>query len=64
MQINMQDAKTLFPELIEAALQGETVFIAQAGHPIAKLVPLGSPKHNIRLSLMKGEIVIADDFDA
>jgi len=39
MQVTLQDAKTHFPELIEAVRHGETVIIEQGGNPIAKLTP-------------------------
>ena len=41
MQINIDDAKTRLSELVEQARQGETIVIAKAGTPLAKLVPLG-----------------------
>ena len=63
MQVTLQDAKTHFPELIEAVRHGETVIIEQGGNPIAKLTPPDSPKRKIRFGLMKDEIVIAEDFD-
>lgn len=65
MQINIDDAKTRLSELVEQARQGETIVIAKAGTPLAKLVPLGDgPKRRIRFGLMKGEFVIPADFDA
>lgn len=65
MQVNIYEAKTRLSELVEQARQGETIIIAKAGTPMARLVPLqGEPKRRIRYGLMKGEIEIADDFDA
>ena len=65
MQVNIYEAKTRLSELVEQAHQGETIVIAKNGTPLAKLVPLDSlAKPKIVFGLMKGEIEIADDFDA
>ena len=65
MQINIYEAKTQLSQLVDAAHRGETIIIAKAGTPMAKLVPLThGPKRKIHYGLMKGEIEIADDFDA
>ncbi len=64
MQINLYQAKTRLSELVEAASRGETVTIAKAGKPLAKLGPIEVPRRRIRLGLMKGDIKIARDFDA
>ena len=65
MQVNIYEAKTRLSELVEQARRGETIIIAKAGTPMARLVPLhGEPRRCIRFGLMKGEIEIANDFDA
>ena len=65
MQINIYEAKTQLSQLVDVAHRGETIIIAKAGTPMAKLVPLThGPKRKILYGLMKGEIEIADDFDA
>ena len=65
MQINIYEAKTQLSQLVDAAHRGETIIIAEAGTPMAKLVPLShGPKRKIQFGLMKGAIEIADDFDA
>ena len=65
MQVNIYEAKTRLSQLVEQARRGETVIIAKAGTPLAKLVALDhEPKRKIVYGLMKGEIEIADDFDA
>ena len=65
MQVNIYEAKTRLSELVDQASRGETVIIAKAGTPLAKLVPLSSgPKRKLVFGLMKGKISIADDFDA
>ena len=64
MQLNLYDAKTRLSELVEAASQGETIVIAKAGRPLAKLGPVDAPRKRVRLGLMKGKIRIGKDFDA
>ena len=65
MQVNLYEAKTRLSELVDQAHAGETVIIAKAGTPMAKLVPLSAgPKAKIKYGLMKGEIEITEDFDA
>lgn len=41
---NIHAAKTHFSHLVDAAAGGETIIIAKAGIPVAKLVPLTAPK--------------------
>lgn len=63
MQLNLYDAKTRLSELVEAASHGETVVIAKAGRPLAKLGPVEASRRPLRLGLMKGQISIGKDFD-
>lgn len=63
--INIHEAKTHFSKLVESVIGGEEIIIAKAGKPAARLVPIDNGKRQgVRFGLMKGEIVIADDFDA
>ena len=65
MQVNIYEAKTRLSELVDQAHNGETIVIAKNGTPLAQLVPLDkAAKPKIIFGLMKGEIEIADDFDA
>ena len=65
MQVNIYEAKTRLSELVDQAHAGQTVIIAKAGTPMAKLVPLHhGPKRKIVCGLMKGQFVEAPDFDA
>lgn len=65
MQVNIYEAKTRLSELVEQASRGETIVIAKAGTPLAKLVPLHeTPRQPIKFGTMKGEFVEAADFDA
>jgi prevent-host-death family protein len=42
-QANLYNAKAQLSELVQAALDGEEVWIAKAGKPLVRLVP-GSPR--------------------
>lgn len=67
--LNIHAAKTHFSGLVERAEQGETIIIARAGKPVAKLVPLEpaapdrAAKAARRIGFMKGEFSIPDDFN-
>jgi prevent-host-death family protein len=64
-QVNIFEAKTNLSKLIVQVEQGGEVIIARAGKPVARLTQLEPAKKKpIRFGLMKGEIWIADDFDA
>ncbi|MCT0198273.1 type II toxin-antitoxin system prevent-host-death family antitoxin [Synechococcus sp. CS-1325] len=45
-QANLYAAKAQLSELVQAALDGEEVWIARAGKPLVRLVP-GSPAHRL-----------------
>jgi prevent-host-death family protein len=54
-------AKTHFSQLVDAAAGGETIIIAKAGIPVAKLVPITAPK---RRGMMAGVTFNAEASDA
>jgi prevent-host-death family protein len=63
--VNMHDAKTQFSRLVDRAAAGETIIIAKAGTPVARLVPLepvmqGGPR---RTGFLLGMYSVPDDFD-
>ena len=62
--INIQQARTQFSRLIDAAAAGHEIVIAKAGKPAARLISLGREKATRRFGGMKGKVRIADDFDA
>jgi prevent-host-death family protein len=63
--VNIHEAKTHLSRLVERAAKGETVIIAKAGKPMAKLVPLELPVVDTsrRLGGLEGQFLIPDDFD-
>ena len=62
--VNMFEAKTQLSKLVEKVERGEDVIIARAGRPVVRLTKLEPKKREVRFGLMKGQIWIADDFDA
>lgn len=61
---NLYDAKTSLSQLVDRAAAGEEIVIAKAGRPLARLVPLDSRGVPRRPGAWKGQVWIADDFDA
>jgi prevent-host-death family protein len=65
MEVNIHDAKTHFSRLLRRVAAGEEVTIARAGVPVARLVAVEPEKKKIRpLGFARGEVWVADDFDA
>lgn len=62
--VNMHDAKTHFSRLVDEVAAGESITIAKAGTPVARLVPLepvaASPR---RTGFLTGRLTVPDDFD-
>jgi prevent-host-death family protein len=63
--VNIHDAKTHFSRLVDRAASGETIVIAKAGRPVARLVPLepltqDGPR---RTGFLVGMYTVPDDFD-
>lgn len=68
--LNIHAAKTHFSGLVERVEAGETIIIARAGKPVARLTPLDPPPAEDRAALaarrigfMKGEFSVPDDFN-
>jgi len=62
--VNIFEAKTNLSKLVALAEQGHETILARNGKPVARIAPLVPVKKPIRFGLMKGQIWIADDFDA
>jgi len=58
------EARQQLGELIEAALRGEDVIIAQDNDHMVRLVPAQQIKHARKAGSAKGSIIISADFDA
>jgi prevent-host-death family protein len=61
--VNIHEAKTHFSKLIEQVRRGEEVIVAEAGTPVARLVPLETVAKKRQPGSAKGRIRIGDDFD-
>ncbi len=64
MNINVYAAKTNLSRLLDRAARGEDVVITRNGRPVARLVPVTSPRKPRKLGALKGRIRIKKDFDA
>jgi antitoxin (DNA-binding transcriptional repressor) of toxin-antitoxin stability system len=62
-QINIDEAKSTLPELIDAAINGEEIVIAKDEQHVVKLVPISWAKPRPQFGSAKGLISISDDFD-
>lgn len=63
--VNVHEAKTHFSRLLDRAAKGETIIIAKAGKPYARLLPLETTetKPRSRIGFLDGQFKIPDDFD-
>jgi prevent-host-death family protein len=64
MEVNIHEAKTNFSKLLQRVILGDEIIIAKAGVPVAKLVRYVSKKGKRPLGFYRGQIWMADDFDA
>ncbi len=62
--VNVHEAKTHLSKLLAEVGRGEEIVIARAGKPVARLVPLEPRRAPRQPGSAKGQIWIADDFDA
>lgn len=63
--VNMHDAKTHFSRLVDQVAEGETIVIAKAGNPVARLVPLEAVPERPKslIGFLEGRLQVPDDFD-
>ncbi len=62
--VTISQAQTQLSRLIQKVLAGEEVVIVSGKNPIARLVPIQSPKVERQIGADKGLVEIADDFAA
>jgi prevent-host-death family protein len=62
--VNMHEAKTHLSRLVARAEAGEQIIIARDGRPVARLIPYSETGQRRTFGRMRGQIEIADDFDA
>jgi antitoxin (DNA-binding transcriptional repressor) of toxin-antitoxin stability system len=63
-QVTIDEAKARLLDLIDAALEGETVSIAKDDQHAVQLVPIVGEKRRPQFGSAKGLIWMSDDFDA
>jgi prevent-host-death family protein len=63
MEVNIHEAKTHLSRLLQRVAAGEEVTIARSGVPVARLVAV-EPQKKRPLGFARGEVWVADDFDA
>lgn len=63
INIDINQAKQHFPELIEKTISDGEVIITRGGQPIAKLVAITKPKKERKFGTAKGLIKMSNDFD-
>ena len=63
--VNIHEAKTHLSRILERVAHGESVVIARAGRPVARLTPMDPPAlaAHRRIGFLLGEIRVPDDFD-
>lgn len=64
MEVNIHEAKTHLSRLLQKVREGEEVIISRAGVPVAKLVAVPQKQEVRPLGIARGEIWMAEDFDA
>ena len=62
--VNIHDAKSTLSRLVKRAAAGEEILIANHGHPIAMLSKIPSDRLKMPWDMYKGQLKMADDFDA
>ena len=60
--VNLYEAKTKLSQLVERAAAGESIVIAKAGRPLARLVPIARDR-SVRIGSLRGRIRVPDDID-
>lgn len=60
MEYNTRDARDLLSHLLRRVRRGEEIVIANAGTPIAKLVPYSSDVPH-RPGVIRAQVVVEDD---
>lgn len=62
--VSIRDAKTNLSRLVDEVRNGEEIVITEAGHAVARLVPLVTPGQERGLGALEGRFIVPADFDA
>ncbi len=63
VEVNVHEAKTQLPRLLDQAMSGEEVIIMRSGRRLVRLVPVEDAPSRRVLGTAKGDFVVPDDFD-
>ena len=61
--VSIHEAKTQFSRLVARAEAGEEIVVRRGPTPVAKIVAYHAPTTPRRHGALKGQIVMAEDFD-
>jgi prevent-host-death family protein len=61
--VGVHEAKTHFSQLLRRVAAGEQIEIRSGGRPVARLVPVDTPRQR-QLGYDRGRFELPDDFDA
>ena len=61
--VSIEEAKANLPDLIQAAVKGEEVVIAEDGRYLVRLVPVPHAKPRPRFGSAEGLVSMSEDFD-
>ena len=62
-QVTINEAQSQLPDLVNAAVGGDTVYIVGGGEQLVQLVPVGSA-NGPQFGSAAGMVSLSDDFDA
>jgi antitoxin (DNA-binding transcriptional repressor) of toxin-antitoxin stability system len=63
LQVELAQAQSELPQLIEAAAKGEEVIILHAAQPVAKLISLTRRSGDLQYGSARGSVIFSEDFD-
>ena len=63
-KVNTHEAKTQLSRLLRRVAAGEEITIANRGVPVARLVPVPHEKSPRVLGILRGQLIVPEDFDA
>lgn len=64
MNVSVAEAKAKFSELVKRVEAGEEITVTRHGKVVARVVPPVKEASLPRIGALKGQVWIADDFDA
>ena len=63
-QFNIHDAKTNLSRIIDRVEHGEEIIISRAGTPVTKVIPLRQSVNRTGRGSLRGQLVMAPDWDS